>query len=987
MQDKERRFADGGGEARLMDGIAELLNLNEEQRRVLNSEARRRAVSAGAGTGKTRLLVACCLAELEAGADIDSIVAITFTENAAAELKRRLEDAVLLYLERFGERGGINARTAAGIRGARIGTIHGLAMGIVRENLALTPFPAGFEIGEPAELRADRERAVLETVLALRGDGDFDELLETELFNLDAVLENISAIIEAASRKHLPLPLPPPRLTEAPDGGDINGMIEAGESVFSSAAAKRRFQKAKDLAAGGSGTSCRDFVRMAGEMEKVLEMKTASAEEKAAAGGMARRAVWEADILNVRLTERYLKAAGAAMERYAEIKARGGRAEYEDLLFCAARVLEENRTAREHYGGLFKLVVVDEFQDTDPLQNRIITLLCEGGAKLLVVGDILQSIYGFRGAETGLFLQTLGGGEFEAFRLPVNYRAAGQLLDFLNRFFENIVSGYEPMKAAGRRGGVFRALPARGKSADEKRRSEAEDIAREIGGLAAEGRRYSDIALIFRRRANTGVYGRALARAGIPFTTGGEMFFFSLPEVRDMVSMLRFMANPLDETAQAAVLRSPFFGIPDAGLARYFREKKSAGAGFFRSPPHGGEEWEEAARYLASVIRAGEREDFSSPAAAARFAAYRLGYAACAAGDGGRVRSNVIKFTAICAALARKGVGTAGAVSRFDAGKNDPRPESAEEERDAVSLITSHGAKGLEFPVVFLADTDYGPVSRRGRVAADSSQIMVCHEGCNAGRWREIAGAGEAEEEERILYVALTRASGAVFTRLHETPKAGSFAAMVKTALEKMADSGGEYGDMPAPAPPPETAGAETPPSEATAETLRPLYEPGEDEAEETPPFCAVAKTETGEVIHRFFELWDFSPESIGGVADFVIGERFFGRDGLKSGITRCARNVLRSPLAEMAANARSARREYEFTVETGGAARGGKIDLLLETDEGMVVVDYKYTDSSDVGKYEEQMDFYCAAIEKIHGQKPARRYICILPPADMIEI
>lgn len=976
-----------------MDGIAELLNLNEEQRRVLNSEARRRAVSAGAGTGKTRLLVACCLAELEAGADIDSIVAITFTENAAAELKRRLEEAVRLYPERFGERGGINARTAAGIRGARIGTIHGLAMGIVRENLSLTPFPAGFEIGEPAELRADRERAVLETVLALRGNGDFDELLETELFNLDAVLGNISAIIEAASRKHLPFPLPPPRLTETPDGGDINGMIEAGERVFSSAAAKRRFQKAKDLAAAGGGTSCRDFVRIAGEMEKVLEMKTASAEEKTAAGDMARRAVWEADILNIRLTERYLKAAGAAMERYADIKARGGRAEYEDLLFCASRILEENRAAREHYGGLFKLVVVDEFQDTDPLQNRIITLLCEGGAKLLVVGDVLQSIYGFRGAETGLFLQTLGGGEFEPFRLPVNYRAAGGLLDFLNRFFENIVRGYEPMRAAGRSDGVFRALPARGKSADEKRRNEAEDIAREISALAAEGRRYSDIALIFRRRTNTGIYGRALARAGIPFTTGGEMFFFSLPEVRDMVSMLRFMANPLDETAQAAVLRSPFFGISDAGLARYFREKgkiKGAGAEFFRSAPKGGEEWEEAARYLASVIRAGEREDFSSPAVAARFAAYRLGYAACAAGDGGRARSNVIKFTAICADLARKGVGTAGAVGRFDAGKDDPRPESAEEEeRDAVSLITSHGAKGLEFPVVFLADTDYAPVSRRGRVAADSSRIMVCHEGCNAGRWREIAGAGEAEEEERILYVALTRASGAVFTRLHETPKAGSFAAMVKTALGKMPDSGGEYGDMPDIAPPSVQVRARPcqslPPP--TAETLRPLYEAGEDTAEQTPPFCGVAKTETGEVIHRFFELWDFSPESIGGVADFVIGERFFGKDGLKSGIARCARNVLRSPLAEMAANARSARREYEFTVETGGGARGGKIDLLLETDEGMVVVDYKYTDSSDVGKYEEQMDFYSAAIEKIHGRKPARRYICILPPADMIEI
>ncbi len=980
------------------------MQLNDEQAEIVGSRARRIAVSAGAGTGKTRLLVARYLAELEsARSDIPSIAAITFTDNAAAELRERIGKSIGSYVRKFGERGNLNAGAPGKLSTAPIGTIHGLAARIVRENLFDAGFPTGFEIADRNEADAIMNGAILETVLKLRRESGpaseaLNALLEDESFNLDAVLKNINSIVRGSSAKHLPLPLKRPEIKNGLTAKSVKKLLEENRRVFLSTHAKKRFEKAvgKIDSDAPEPLVCGNLMEVAREMEKIGEMKSAGDEEKLAAKHISGCAAAAADALNARLTDRYLAVAGEAAGRCAEIKMQNSVADYEDLLTKALEILETNGAALSRYQKQFGLIMVDEFQDTDSLQNKIVELLCGETGNLIIVGDAMQSIYGFRGAEPEFFKNALNSPEFEHFHLPTNYRTSSKLVEFMNGFFENIFDGCKPMKAARDTAGIFETFPAEGGKADEKRENEAALIAEKISDIVKNrGYSYGDIALIFRRATNMEIYERALRRKELPFGRTRENFF-ALPEIRDMVSMMKFIYNPLDERAEATVLRSPFFGISDTGLARYFSEKRKiqtdSYGGFLKLLAGGGEEEPSAAaRHLLSIIEETERINRSSPFETARFAAFSLGYAAGAlALPGGRqIRSNIIKFTEICGQLSEKGKGLAEAAEYFDARKKDGTESAPDESDDSVTLMTGHASKGLEFPVVFLADTDYSAVRNKGRVAVSSKRgVMVCHDRCGFGTWKEIADEGGDEEEKRILYVMMTRAADIIFTQRHENPSGSSLAAIMESGLNNLPDFSGIYGEAP-------TAERKTQErrsgvcsekilEKVTAENLRPVFEKEKIE-EPTPKFRSVAKTEEGEIIHRFFEIWDFSPESVESAAEFAISERFVFRKSLADTIALCARNALKSPLADMARRARARHREYEFTIETEeGEIRSGKIDLLLETERGPVLVDYKYTDSFEAEKYAEQIEFYGAAIEKIWGVKPVERYVCVLPEAEL---
>lgn len=1000
-----------------MERIVELLELNGEQAEALRCGGSKVAVSAGAGTGKTRFLIAVCLAELESGrADIDSIAAITFTENAAAELRERLAESSADYVKKFGARGFLTAETPGRISAAQISTIHGLAARIMRENLFSTNFPAGFEIADPADADAALSSAILETILKLREEKGaaaktLGDLLTEESFNLDTALANITSIIRETEKKHLPRPLKTAEIDtgdeEAPAelDGDSIGMYG---DIFKTNSASKRFKAIKKLRFPTSPDSdkCKTLMAIVENMEKVTEMKTAEKKEIEAAHELIARAENHIDTLNRRLTNLYLTVAEQSLDRHEEIKAENRAVRYEDLLVNALAILRENPSALKRYTDMFKLMLVDEFQDTDSMQNEIINLL-SGEGKLVLVGDPFQSIYGFRGAKPELFNGILKSDKFEKFRLATNYRTSSQLLNFLNVFFRNLFSskGYEPMTPGLEGGGVFSTLKVDGEKAEERRRSEAAVICKKISELVEDrGFAYSDIALIFRRKVNMDIYERALRLSGMPFRKDATGFF-NLSETRDMVSMMKFIENPLDENSEAAVLRSPFFGISDAHLERYFTEKRRnknrTYGDFLKSLRNGNAEWNRAADYLLSIVEtveSGEEINFRSPAEAAMFAAYRLGYAAAALAlpNGRNIRSNVIRFTEMCADLATGGKDLSEAVRYFDAARNtDEKQLSGGAETDSITLLTSHGAKGLEFPVVFVADSNYRQVNPAGRVAVDrNGKFFVCHASGRNARWKE-AAKDNSDEEDRILYVTLTRAGKALFTGEYANPGSGSLASRIARArnfrgADSEAAKAAETGDEIPRSEPRKTPEKkpEKPRARATAETLRPLYEKETEEKDTNETgaekFCDMAKTEEGEIVHRFFEIWDFSPDSVAEIADFVAEEKFFPASQVRDKVTKCAENALRSPLAEMAKNARGMKREYEFTVETADGIRNGKIDLLLETDKGTILVDYKYTDSFEKDRYTEQMDFYSAAVGKIYGRKPVERYICVLPGATL---
>lgn len=987
-----------------MDRIENLFGLNSEQTRVLRSRSRRVAVCAGAGSGKTRVLVARFLAELESGgSDIRSIAAITFTENAAAELRARLARGMDDYIKRFGECGNLTKETLGNIPQAQISTIHGLASAIIRENIFDTDFPEGFEILNEANSDKMLKKAVLGAILNLRAakgkqSGDLDKLLEIERFNLDTVTENLRLIARGAMEKHLPRPLKPPG--GAP-GAALRKAFDCVEDMtFASPYAEKRFGKAKacfDCLSGHDPDDCLAAGEIIEQMEKVLKMKKAGIHEKHAAERIADAAAKFADFLNIRLTALYLPVAEDALALYEKIKTENSALEYGDLLTHALKILQKSPAEVRRRARKFGLIMVDEFQDTDSAQYEIIKLLLGEKTKLIVVGDRFQSIYGFRGAEPKLFDEILASRDFEKFNLLKNYRTAPELMEFTNRLFSGIFHDYENAEAAsGQSGGMFETFDVQSGNARTNRENEAAAIAEKIRELTkADGYAFSDIALIFRRKTNMEIYERVLSGAGLPFKRSGGSQFFAQPEIRDMVSMMRFMANPLDEIAEAAVLRSPFFGISDTGLARYFSEKRKAEADyeeFLRTLSKGAGEHCDAARHLLLIIGNARKINLSSPLGAAQFAAYELGLAAGALvlSRGRQIRANIIKFTEICADLSEEGTGLNEALERFDSEKNLPGGPEAEAEREnCVTLMTSHAAKGLEFRVVFLADTNYGHTNTGGRVAASPGRgVVVCHENCGTGLWKKTKNAGDYEEEKRILYVTMTRAADILFMRRHENPGKDSLAAIVEKGLAAIPGFKGRHGTKPVrkteltdEEKPADAGGAKI-----TAKTLRPLYEKDAPRTETANGFCELAKTEHGEILHRFFQVWDFLSDSVEQTAGFVADEYFAPRESLNKTIALCAKNALLSPLGEMARNAAKLRREYVFSVKKdGGKTTGGRIDLLIETADGKtVLVDYKYTDSFEEGKYREQIDAYCEAIEKIRGKKPDECYICVLPSAEL---
>lgn len=988
-----------------MERIKNLLELNDEQAQIVRSRARKIAVSAGAGTGKTRLLVARCLAELESGTSgIQSVAAITFTDNAAAELRERIRSSIGLYIRKFGERGNLTADAPDKLSTASISTIHGLAARIMRENLSDTSFPTGFETADRNEADAFLDKAVIETILKLRKNGGaaseaLGDLLKNEFFNLDTVVKNIASIVRGSSEKHLPRPLERPEIKPC-SVESVQKLLMENDGVFRSAGARKRFEDAlgKTSAPAPAPVRCRNLKEAAEKTAGIRALKSASEEEKLAAGEISDRAKSAADWLNAQLTDSYLAVANEAAKRFSDIKIQNSVIDYEDLLENALKVLETNPAVLAGYQKLFRLIMVDEFQDTDSLQSKIINLLHGGGkGTLIVVGDKRQSIYGFRGAEPELFGEALGSPEIERFDLPTNYRTSPELLDSINGFFKNIFDDYIPMKSARNGAGAFEAFPAEGGNAEERRENEAARISEKISELAETGGfSYGDIALIFRKSGNMQTYERALRRARLPFKRAGKTKFFGLAEIRDIVSMMKLIRNPADEKAEAAVLRSPFFGISDTGLARYFSEKRKTRAEshgqFLGLLAKGAGEPSAAARYLLSIIEEKKKINFSSPVCAAQFAAYSLGYAAGALAlpDGRSIRSNIAKFVEICGKLSEKGTGLAEATLFFDTRKDD-RDESpaADDSDDSVTLMTCHASKGLEFPVVFLADADYSPARRQSGIAVSSKRgVMVCHNGCGFGTWKEIADEGVAEEEKRILYVAMTRAADLIFAQRYEKPRRSSFAGIMESGLETLPGLV-KSGAIPPPAKKKTERSRPVPakPCEVTGANLRPIFQ-REKNVETRREFCRTDKAEEGETVHRFFEIWDFSPDSVENLVEFVTAERFLPEKPIGEKIALCARNFLKSPLAEMIREALCVHREYEFVIETEGEdakeIRGGKIDLLLETGRGTVIVDYKYTDSFAAENYAGQIDFYSRAVEKNFGAKPAERYICVLPGAEL---
>jgi ATP-dependent exoDNAse (exonuclease V) beta subunit len=500
---------------------------------------------------------------------------------------------------------------------------------------------------------------------------------------------------------------------------------------------------------------------------------------------------------------------------YERVKAEHEVVDYLDLLIKLRDLLRDNLDARRFYQGLLDHIFVDEFQDTDPLQCEIVFYLCENPAtppaarweavdlaagKLTIVGDPQQSIYRFRRADIAMYGRAMdrlhAGGALEA-RLDTNFRSRPPLIAFFNQQLAKVLGkdggppfdpctgrvNYEHLAAAaGTQGGgaAVHALPyadsaGTGLLAGDGRQIEAMVLARYVRWLLGCGRRVrdpgsnqerslqpGDIAVLACTTTRLPLLLRQLDALGIPYAARGGALFLGHPVVRQYLLGLRALADRDDGVALAALLRPPFFALDWADAV--------AGRGNPDLAPRERLGRLQEAHAIVKALR--QRRHLQAPGAVARDLLERTALArAVATGDNGRQTLAALYelATELERRAALEGLDYDAATELLRSWAESPVFLEAPEpiHTDAVRVMTMHGAKGLEFPVVIVWDGfqtfgDSGTASvwdveRDGHAWALSlGSVAVEHPAGShlLDRERQFA----EQERRRMYYVAATRA-------------------------------------------------------------------------------------------------------------------------------------------------------------------------------------------------------------------------------------
>ena len=730
-------------------------------------------VWASAGTGKTRKLVDVYLELLERGMDPGRIVAVTFTERAAAEMRDRIRTALA-------NRQGRWTAAISSLAAAPISTIHGFCGILLRQHgIVLGIDPSFSVLDEQQSLDLARE-AARETIRQEIRSGNEDA---ENLFRDFGLNELVDTLVSA--------------------GDWLNSLGRDADWLLA------RVQDQEKTAADLEKQIGDEIVRYGGSFEAIGE-RFDELESRKAKDPLRKRDDSRAllprigQIAGVPTSNRLTKLAVLYIERFQSKKRALNAVDFDDLLLGTRNLLREHNDIRRHYQDHFEALLVDEFQDTDEVQAEIISLLAAdpqhpgrlAPAKLMIVGDPKQSIYRFRRARVTVFFRLLQrildeGGRLE--HLQENYRSAAPIAEFSNRLSELMMDGagkiediahaqadlsyrirfseadvLKPKSDAPFLGITYVAAESGAKAA-QGREMEAEAIARLLKEWKSSGRiqSWKEVAILMRAMTNVEIYLSALETHGIPVYVVQGTAFYQKTEVSDLIAFLELVLHPDDELLRAIVLTSSLFGIPfDSLLPLPLGEAGARNARRVRVPlfdellTHWLEHRDSAtaAEILQDVIR---KTNFDVVMMAQKNGPQRV--------------ANIGKLIEITRSLSRHGTTALDDIVRYLRDRaNDPSVRESEAQivsqtDEVVRVLTVHQAKGLEFDIVIIPDLAAKP----GRATGDRTFF--------SDRWGLLAGAAyglhrkplphalimeakeldedqQYEEEKRLLYVAVTRA-------------------------------------------------------------------------------------------------------------------------------------------------------------------------------------------------------------------------------------
>ncbi len=774
-------------------------------------------LSANAGSGKTTVMVERFVrAVLCDGVELTAILAITFTDKAAAELRSRIR-------ARLRECGAVEA--ARDLEQGWVSTIHGFCARVLRSH----PLDAGLDprfavLDEPAAQRLAHEAFAdaFAAVLAAGGDPAVDALsrYQAEADLRDMVLAAHGHLrTRGARRPELPPAAPRDPVAAA---GALRRAAAALLAALptpgtrSEQAAAEMLRACLDTLPAGSPVPAGALAAFKPPGRTTAALREAAADAYQDAWKEAQRAAFDAEAAEVYAWLRRLVAEFG--DRYAALKARRSGLDFDDLELAARDLLAARPALRARYAERFTHIMVDEFQDTNPLQLELLEMLARDN--LFAVGDEFQSIYRFRHADVELFRTARAARDTagRARSLARNYRSGAPLLAVLNVAFAGEVfpAGFVPLEPADA-GGPGEAEPAvellvtdtPGAWAEEDlgeapgapaawRLAEARLLADRIAALHAAGRPLKEIVVLLRATGDMRTYERALEERGIAtYLIGGRGFWAAQP-VRDLVAYLAVLANPRDDLRLYEALASPIgglssdalFAVAQAAQRREGRAWEAIERAFgAEADPDAPDSWPDglAARdraRLAAFCTTVRRHRALAPRLALdtlidRVAADTQFDLAVLAMPGGRRRlANVRKLMRLAREYeAAEGRSLRGLVDHVDDLAGDTGLDSREgeapvegEDLAAVRIMTIHRAKGLEFPVVCVADLGRLPFTggRQYLRLGDNGEVGLKVPGLEEGRnatpvfgWDAIGAteeAADAEEEKRLFYVAMTRA-------------------------------------------------------------------------------------------------------------------------------------------------------------------------------------------------------------------------------------
>ncbi len=606
-----------------------LASLNAEQRDAVTTLSGPLLVLAGAGSGKTRVITTRIAHLMQHRVAARSILAMTFTNKAAKEMRERVSKLV-------------GPRKAKALT---VGTFHAFCLKLLREYTAEIGFPRGFSICDAAD--------------------------------------QLTAHKKALRALHVP------------------------EATLSPA-------------------------NLAGKVS-LLKSRLASAEAE------LERAASPEDELVAR-----------AWIRYQEQLTTCAQVDFDDLLLHTVRLLRSGGEVREILRKRFQHVLVDEYQDTNAPQYEILRALAGGHKNLCVVGDDDQSIYGWRGADVNKILnfdKDFPGAK--VVRLETNYRSSRDILGVANRLIANNPSRHEKtLRSHQGSGELVQAIAMR----DEN--IEAEQIVAQIAERVAKNQsRYADFAILFRTATQPRPFEAELRMKQIPYVLIGGQSFFDRKEVRDILAYLRVVANPLDETSLLRVINAPPRGIGKTSIERVVAFATAHGISAAEAFERADEVEKLKPGAVDAVQRLRERLNvLGQDQSAAQLAQLvqrtieAVGYRQEVERHWPEQKDRELRWAAVMDvvdfadgyAKKHKDGDLAGFLAELSLTAADSKDDETGK-RDAVTLMTLHASKGLEFPRVYLVGMEEGLLPHLRAVAEDG-----------------------IEEERRLTYVGVTRAREAL---------------------------------------------------------------------------------------------------------------------------------------------------------------------------------------------------------------------------------